>query len=197
MAELHPSYLDSAEPNTGNQPTGGHKRLPEISNTVDWVQCFGIYMAIVSRSKPEHITDLIGFQSIIIGASQLRNNDGWILYDRRFHLKTSASCTRQWAIMVFPDRVIRWHQGQAPNICSTPLNFSQHPPRRTQPTPRRMSICLDWNDSPNGCTRTNCRYEHARCVHNPNEQDKHHKASQCLVTQRQRQQSDRPHPLLP
>ena len=125
MAELHPSYLDSAELNTGNQPTGGHKRLPEISNIVDWVQCFGIYMAIVSRSKPERIADLIGFQSIIIGASQLGNNDGWILYDRRFRLKASASRTRQWATiditiwnMAFPDRVIRWHQGQAPNTRS-------------------------------------------------------------------------------
>jgi len=42
-AELHPIYLDLVELNRGDQPTGLHKRLPEISDNVDWIQCFGIY----------------------------------------------------------------------------------------------------------------------------------------------------------
>ena len=206
MAELHPSYLDSAELNIGDQPAGSHKRFPEICDIVDWIQCFGIYMAIISRSKPKRIADLIGYQSIIIGASQLGHEGRWILYDRHFRLKASASGTRQWSTiditiwnMAFPDRVIKSHQGQGLDIRSTPLNYSQRPPRQNLPFPKRMAICLDWNDSPNGCTRANCRYEHVcyRCVHSPKEQDKHHKASQCVAAQRLSKQSERPRPLLP
>ena len=53
IAELHPNYLDSVELNMGYQPTGSHKRVPKILDIVDWIQCFGIYMAIISRSKPK------------------------------------------------------------------------------------------------------------------------------------------------
>ena len=38
---------------------------------MEWVQCFGIYVAIISCSKPKRVANLIGYQSIIIGASQI------------------------------------------------------------------------------------------------------------------------------
>ena len=206
MAELHPNFLDSVELNFGDQPSGSTKRLPEIVNIVDWIQCFGIYIAIISRSKPQRIADLIGYQSIIVGASQLGHTGRWILYDRRFRLRASASRTKQWSTiditiwnMVFPDRAIQSYQGQGYDIRSTPLNYSQRPPRQSQPPPKRISICLDYNDSPNGCTRVNCRYQHVcyRCVHSPKEQDKYHRACECPAAQRTSKQKERPPPLLP
>ena len=139
-------------------------------------------------SRPDRIPN------IIVGASQLSHEGRWIMYDRCFWLKASASRTRQWSTIditiwnvAFPDRAIRSHPGQVFS-----LNPSyQHPPW--------MPICLDWNDSPNDCTQANCRYKHVcyRCVHNPKEQDKHHKASQCVAAQRLRKQSERPHPIFP
>jgi len=66
MAELSLNYLDSAEFNVGNQ-IQSHKHIPEVTDIMEWVQCFGIYLAIVSCSKPK----LIGYQIIIIGASQI------------------------------------------------------------------------------------------------------------------------------
>jgi len=201
MAELLPSHLDSAVLNAGDQPTGTHKQLPEVVDIVDWIQCFGIYIAIISRTKPKRIADLIGYQSLIIGASQLCHDGQWILYDRRFRLKASASRTKKWSRidvtiwkMTFPDLI----KSQGFNIHSTHLQ-PPRAPRQNQPSrlPRRMPICLDWNDSPNGCTRTACRYEHVcyRCVHNPRELDKHHKASACKATQQRGRQDERPRPL--
>ena len=206
MAKLHPSYLDSVELNMDYQSTGSHKQVPEISDIVDWIQCFGIYMGIISRSKPKRIADLIGYQGTIIGASQLGYEGRWVLYDRRFRLKASTSRARQWSTiniiiwnMAFPDRAIKNHPGQGYDLRSTPLSYSQRPPRQNQPISRGRLICLDWNDSPNGCTRANCRYKHVcyRCVYSPREQDKHHKASQCVDAQRLSKQSKRPRPLLP
>ena len=144
MAELHPNYLESVDFNSGDQPTGSHKRPPEVFNIVDWIQCFGIYMAIISRSKPKRIADLIGYQSLIIGASQLCHESQWILYDHRFPLKASATRTKQWSVIditiwntTFPDRAIRRHQAQGLNIHPTPLNHSQRSLRQNQPPPTK------------------------------------------------------------
>jgi len=151
MAELHPSYLDSVELNIGDQTAGANKRAPEILDIVDWIQCFSIYITIISRSKPKRIADLIGYQSIIIGGSQLGHEGRWILYDHRFRLKALASRTRQWSTiditiwnMAFPDRAIQSHPGQGFDLHSTPLNYSQRLPRQDQPIPKRGAICLDW-----------------------------------------------------
>ena len=163
-------------------------------------------MAIISRFKPKCIADLIGYQSLIIGASQLCHESQWILYDRRFRLKASAFRTKQWSVIditiwntTFPDRAIRRYQAQGLNIHPTPLNHSQRSLRQNQLPPQKMAICLDWNDSPNGCIRMACRYEHVcyRCVHSPKEQDRQHKASRCPATQRVSKQTKRPQPLMP
>ena len=54
MAELSPNVLNSAELNTGKQPP---KQLHVVSDIVEWVQCFGIYVAIVSRSRLARVAD--------------------------------------------------------------------------------------------------------------------------------------------
>ena len=56
MAELSPNVLDSAELNTEKRPP---KQLHMVSDIVEWVQCFGIYVEIVSRSRPARVADLI------------------------------------------------------------------------------------------------------------------------------------------
>jgi len=62
MAELSPSYLDSADCTTDDQQTGPHK-TPILWDIMDWVQCFGEYTAIVSCQKPKHVPDLLGYQN--------------------------------------------------------------------------------------------------------------------------------------
>ena len=201
MAELSPNYLDSAEFNTGNQ-TKSHKHIPEVTDIMEWVQCFGIYVAIISSSKPKRVADLIGYQSIIIGASQIGREGKWVTYDRRFRLKASASPKKLWSNiditiwnMTFPDRAIKGHllQGGIPSDLFN-TQQSQHSARQNQSLTKRQPICLDWNDSPSGCIRATCRYDHVcyRCVHNPRVLDKCHKASQCIASPRDCQRGN-PH----
>ena len=183
MAELSLSHLDSAELNTGNQ-LGPHKQLPKVSDIVEWVQCFGVYMAIVSRSKPKCVADLIGYC----------RKGRWTIYDHHFCLKASASHTKQWSVIditiwntTFPDRAIKSRQplGAISHDLFNP-NPYQSPAHQSQFPTKLKPICLDCNDNPNGCTQAACRYDHTcyRCVHNPNVQDKHHKASECTFRQR-------------
>ena len=40
-----------------------HKQKPkEVTDMLDWVQCFGVYVAIISFKEPNRIPDLIGYQ---------------------------------------------------------------------------------------------------------------------------------------
>jgi len=66
MADLLPSYLDF---DTGGEQTRSHKRLPVLRDITEWVQCFGMYIAIISRHKPKRLADLMGYQMIIMEAS--------------------------------------------------------------------------------------------------------------------------------
>ena len=39
-----------------------------VTNIIDWNQCFGLYIAVLSCSQPEIVTDLLGYQTLIIQA---------------------------------------------------------------------------------------------------------------------------------
>ena len=121
MAELLPSYLDTADLNTDDQHTRLRKRPPVILDIMDWVQCFGMYIAIVSRHKPKRMADLLGYQRIIMGASLDCREGKWLTYNRCFRLKASASNLKQWSTIditiwntTFPERAIRGHRPQGP-----------------------------------------------------------------------------------
>ena len=159
MAEISPNYLDFAEFNVGNQIQSG-KHIPEVTDIMEWVQCFGNYVAIISCSKPKRIADLIGYQSIIIEASQICHEYKWVTCNQCFRLKASASPKKQllkidittWN-MAFPDRAIKGHQLQEgiPNDLFNP----QQPKclaRQNRSLTKRQPICFDWNNNPKGCT---------------------------------------------
>ena len=99
MAELLPSHLDSADLNINERQVASCKRLPTVTDIIDWIQCFAVYMAIISRHKPKRIADLLGYQSLIIGASMDCREGKWVIYDRRFRLKASASRNAQWSVI--------------------------------------------------------------------------------------------------
>ena len=139
-------------------------------------------------SAPDCVADLLGYQSLIISASQYHRAGRWVVYDQKFHLKASAKNIKIWLAievtiwnMVFPDYTLGSYQpGRSqPTI---PAN-SYHPPRQPAPEPKHQ-ICLQWNENPDGCPRPSCRFEHIcyRCVHNPHVTDKIHKATDPHVT---------------
>ena len=193
MAELLPSYLDTADLNTDDQHTRSRKRPPVLSDIMDWVKCFGMHIAIISCHKPKCVADLLGYQRIMMGASLDCCEEKWLTLDRRFCLKASASNLKQWSTIditiwntTFPERTIRGHRPQGPPpYYQLNSNPHQRSTRQNQPLPTRQPICLDWNDSPNGCSRPSCHYAHLcyRCVHNPRVTDRNHKASQCTYRQ--------------
>ena len=69
-----------------------------VSDIVEWLQCFGIYIAIISRKQPARVIDLLGYQNLIIQAYQEYRGDCWLEYDRGFRQQAAATPTR-WAVV--------------------------------------------------------------------------------------------------
>ena len=186
MSELLPDHLSSAEFNISDQSTSSKSKLCEVNNIMDWIQCFDTYIAIISCSAPHRVADLIGYQSWVVSASQNCQEGRWIVYNRRFHLKASATNNTEWSAydiiiwnQVFPDGAMVNHQPRCPQP-TNPTNPAYRLPRQPQLNPK-CQICFKWNDSTDGCTCSPCHYEHIcyRCIHNPRVSDKGHKAIDC------------------
>ena len=59
MAELLPETLSSPEYGTNEDPAGQKWKHQEVSNIVDWVQCFGILsLSSLAKSPTESLTSL-------------------------------------------------------------------------------------------------------------------------------------------
>ena len=53
----------------------------EVSNILEWLQFFRLYIAIISQSQPERVPNLQGYQTLIIQTSMEYNDNRWMGYD--------------------------------------------------------------------------------------------------------------------
>ena len=76
MVDLLPERL-------GDKEKGCHrsKHSKRSLSILEWVQRFSTYIAVVAKKHPEYITDLMGYQSIIIHASLEYKGDCRAGYD--------------------------------------------------------------------------------------------------------------------
>ena len=194
MAELLAETLISPEYTVDDQSTSSKQKPKEVTNITDWVQCSGLFIAIISLKEPHRIPDLIGYQNLIMRSSVQCQEGCWATYDRRFRLKALAVLISEWSEIditvwktAFPER--------------PPTGVSYIP---TAPQPSRTSqlsltgssaspsrICLEWNENTSPeCLRPSCRFDHIcyRCVHT-NASNKKHKAIFCPYKQKRPRQA--------
>ena len=170
MVELRPEYLEELNSADEDHSKTTRPRQKELSSILDWVQAFGIYVAVLSRNHPQRVPSLLAYQHLIIHSHTHFTDFNWASYDRQFRQKASACPGIDWATM----------DGTLWNLCRT----DQAPPRSNRaPLPHynNTRICLEWNDYITGCSRRNCRYDHIcyRCVNLPSYVDCHHRAVSC------------------
>ena len=97
MSELLPNCLGCLKTGqiTDDQATSRPTKR-YISTILAWIQCFGIYMAVLTQKHPEQMSDLLGYQHIIITASLEYEGDNWLGYDRQFRLTAAATQNPTW-----------------------------------------------------------------------------------------------------
>ncbi len=55
-----------------------------IPDLATWTQCFGLFMAVVARKRPDKVPELMAYLGIIAKASQKYKWPAWIIYDQNF-----------------------------------------------------------------------------------------------------------------
>ena len=75
--KLLPERLTSADYNAGDGTGSQKQKSQEDLLILQWIQCFGIYIAIISQTEPEPTADLLGYQQLIINSSQQCQEGHW------------------------------------------------------------------------------------------------------------------------
>ena len=95
---LKGDFIDMAEllDNLEAQQRGGVQELPlfsasglsrqrqEVPDLLSWVQCFGIYTAVVASRYPERIQKLLAYQTLMVREARQCGGKGWLSYDSYF-----------------------------------------------------------------------------------------------------------------
>ena len=95
MAELRLEGLGTMEDSAPGRSTKGKTKM--ISNILEWIRCFSLYVAILSHSAPHRVPDLLSYQALIIEAQMEYPGDHWLGYDRRFRQRAAVTKTTKWS----------------------------------------------------------------------------------------------------
>ena len=101
MAELLPERMGVtsaplfADDKDEKQPVKTKRR--QVTNILEWVQRYNIYVAVMTTKYPQNIQDLTGYQALIIEACMEYGSDSWLGYDQRFRQMAAASPSTVWA----------------------------------------------------------------------------------------------------
>ena len=196
MGELLPDRVGVSRPDdTGKALT----KRRTVSGILEWIKCFNVYLAVISRKQPERIPDLLAYETLIIEAHMEYSGDAWLGYDRRFRQCAATDVTKNWAIidptlwnLAFSGkaRVTRckfcFSLSHASSDCAWATDQPISQPNRVSTSSgtssRSTRICYAWNSHPQaGCPYPSCMYEHicTFCSKNPSIIDKRHKAIFC------------------
>ena len=173
MAELLPDRLGVTAPGKDEK---GPKR--QVTSITEWVQCFCIYMAVITAKSPESTQDLLGYLSITVEACREYEGDTWLGYDRCFRQRAAASPDTKWAKidptlwnMAFTGhakaerckycfslshKAIDCEWAPLPSATTAAIPKANLPTRWT-PRPRSNPVCKSWNFSQQPtCDFRNC-----------------------------------------
>ena len=201
MVELLPECLSSQHEDE-DQSKSTKPKCKAVTNVLEWLQCFGIYVAIISCKEPHRVLDLLAYQHLIIQAPP--RVSGRLLAGIRPSLSPEGSyqsiheLVNYWSYSVelgllrqsqlytlqplFQHITLILSKDCDLKSNSFPSNRSVIcPPPRSQSLPGQAwcPICFDWNESSlPGCPHPSCRFEHISyyCVCNPAMKDKAYKA---------------------
>ena len=98
MTELLPESLGHLVTDDDQSAVSKPPKRRIVLGIVEWLQCFGTYIAIISRKQPTRVIDLLGYQSLIIQAYQEYQGDCRLGYDRCFKHQAAAIPSAKWAI---------------------------------------------------------------------------------------------------
>ena len=195
MADLLPERLGTY---CNDEEAKGKTKKPVVTNILEWLQCYSIYVAIRGQKQPERIRDLMGYQALIIDAHMEYKSNCWMGYDRRFRQICASQPGRSWAAihptlwnLAFAGQAKTTrcmycfsltHQSNDCELASSSRSQRFDLTSSTDQGTQRRQFCFQWNETQSvTCPYPNCKFQHVCyiCAYDPKASDISHKAIYC------------------
>ena len=75
----------------------GARRKIHVPDLLSWVQCFGIFVAVMASVHPGRVRQLLAYQTFIIREGCRLGGNGWRLYDTMFRQQAALDPTVDWS----------------------------------------------------------------------------------------------------
>ena len=97
MTELLPEFwAKKLEEKEGQPGSGSSRRKRPVSDLKSWLQCFAIYVGVLSAKHPEAVPELMSYMVAIIRASEDYAGLAWVCYDAAYQRQVAANNNRMW-----------------------------------------------------------------------------------------------------
>ena len=181
MGDLVPAHL-SVEDTKGTKLK--HCSIPVIS---EWLHAFAVYVSVIARIQPEHIPDLMGYQILVLEASNKYRNNGWLSYDKCFRQQAASHPNWKWSTktpcfgislsLVKPEHAVV----NTASVYSMCLETEFAPSASDILPSTTLHLHIVESATRPRCSFPNYRYKHVccYCVYNPAAIDINHKAIFC------------------
>ena len=128
MGELLPEIWNLKPGDEANQQRLLARRKKPVIELKTWIQCFAIYVGVVSLRHPEVIADMMAYM-VIVKAAEEYAGLAWVRYDEAFRSQAAAKKDAQWS-KVNPSLFAQCFTGRAHNQAHCDLCLlSLHSPR--------------------------------------------------------------------
>ena len=98
-AELQPDRLGITAASDDDGSKASKSKNNPITSITEWIQCFGIYTAVLLMFQLHRVADLLGYQRLILQSYMEFRGDHWLGYDCTFRLKAATQKDLKWATM--------------------------------------------------------------------------------------------------
>ena len=98
MTELLPEFwAQKLEEKEGQPGSGSSRRKRPVTDLKTWLQCFAIYVGVLSAKHPEAVPELMSYMVAIIRASEDYAGLAWVRYDAAYRRQAAANYNRKWS----------------------------------------------------------------------------------------------------
>ena len=73
------------------------RRLRKVTDLASWIQCFAMYVGVLSWSSPEAVPELMAYLIQIVRVSQDFGGLAWVNYDMAFRRQAAATGNKLWS----------------------------------------------------------------------------------------------------
>ena len=131
--------------------------LKPIQCFSEWAEAWAVYAGVVSRQRPDRLSDLIGYFVLISKTSNDTANMDWLDYDRAFRKKAAGVPGLVWSAVdmsLFVSTILGKAEKADGFEAKPKINVGSSDTRSKDV----RKICMGFNNG--SCAFSNCRYKH-------------------------------------